>query len=246
MREIGPSVREKRKVQVQRVLLLLISLSVIAIPRQPKRNLPRTDWQSFSSHETDDEFRNMYRVSRVLFVKILAKILVHVKTDSIMANRSSAGPISPEVMLAISLRMCAGARYQDLRRCFNVSKASIYVVFRKVITAINNVEVIEFPMSDTAKMAELSAGFDRLTGGVLTGCCLAVDGFCVRIGKPKIRECANPAAYFNRKGFYSLALQAGCDAQRRILFASICCAGEYHNYNNSVVICWVQFLLEYS
>ena len=73
-----------------------------------------------------------------------------------MACRCSSGPISPEIMLAISLRMCAGARFQDLRRCFNVSKASIYVVFHKVIAAINRVEVIEFPMSDTAKMAELS------------------------------------------------------------------------------------------
>jgi len=45
----------------------------------------------------------------------------------------------------------------------------------------------------------------------------AVDGIAVKIRCPS-GDVQNPAAYFNRKGFYAIVVQAVCDARRRFIF----------------------------
>ena len=57
----------------------------------------------------------------------------------------------------------------------------------------------------------------------------AVDGLAVRIRGPSRDECENPASYFNRKGFFSVNLQAICDRKRRFRLASIKCCGSTHD-----------------
>ena len=63
----------------------------------------------------------------------------------------------------------------------------------------------------------------------MMGCCTVIDGYAIQITKPKLRHCPNPASYYNRKGFYALILQAGCDFNRIFTFASITCAGSTHD-----------------
>ena len=224
-------IRKRRLQQQSRKIMLLaiLLLTQTDIPRAPRRNLPRTNWQAFSSYETPAEFQNTYRLSRGLFETLLSKILPFVESDFIMASRCSEGPIRPEIMLALTLRMCAGGRYQDLRRLFNISKTSVYRTFHRVLQAIDHVESITFPLDDPAAMAQLSCGFDRLTEGLLSGCVGALDGYAICVVKPNKKFCQNPASYFNRKGFYSLVFQGVCDANRRFIFTSILCAGSTHD-----------------
>ena len=210
-------------------LVLSIMASSSDVPRAPRRNLPRIDWQTFASYETDSEFQNTYRLNRSLFHSLLEKLAPFLETDFVMAARSSSGPIGPEIMLAITLRMCAGGRYQDIRRLYQVSTSSTYKCFRKVVMAIDHVESISFPLDQAAKLVLLSQGFDALTNNILKGCIGAVDGFAICITKPRKTFCANPAAYFNRKGFYSMVFQGVCDSQRRFTFCSILCAGSTHD-----------------
>ena len=87
-------------------------------------------------------------------------------------------------MVAITLRMCAGGRQQDIRRLYGVSRTSIYLTFHKVLEAIDHVESLFFPADDPEALADISSGFDRLTDGLLAGCVGAVDGYAISIIKP--------------------------------------------------------------
>ncbi len=152
------------------------------------------------------------------------------ESDFEMARRCSSDPITPEIKLALTLRMCAGARWQDIRRVFKVSKPSIFRCFMRVIQAINHVEDISIRFDDDIYMANLTEGFERSSDGYFRGCVSVVDGYAVNVAKPRISDCANPlASYWNRKGFYSIVLQAGCDINRRFNFASMICAGSTHD-----------------
>ena len=130
--------RDQQRMRLQILLVATIFLLSAPIPRSPRRNLPRVNWQYFAAHNSDAEFQNSYRVNRGLFQLILNKISNAIESDFIMASTSSLGPISPEIMLAISLRMFAGGRYQDLKRLYSVSSASVYLCFHKVVVAIDN------------------------------------------------------------------------------------------------------------
>ena len=225
---------KRRRLERHRVLRIIVMINLAlasASPRTagPRRNIPRIDWELFSAHDTDSEFQNIYRLERVSFYLLLSKIIPFVESDRIMASRSSSGPITPEIMLAITLRMCAGGRQQDLRRLYGVSRTSIYLTFHKVLEAIDHVESLFFPADEPDALAGISSGFDRLTDGLLAGCVGAVDGYAISIIKPTSQYCSNPAFYFNRKGYYSLNMQAVCDSHRRFLFVSILSAGSTHD-----------------
>jgi hypothetical protein len=66
------------------------------------------------------------------------------------------------------------------------------------------------------------------------GCVGAVDGLAIRIVKPAATKkgkvhCKNPRKYFNRKGFFSMNLQAACDSKYRFMFTSCRTAGSTHD-----------------
>jgi hypothetical protein len=95
--------------------------------------------------------------------------------------------------------------------------------------AVCGVEAMCFPIDDMPALVKLSEEFARDTGGLLAGCVGAVDGLAVRIKKPTLKDCKNPKAYYNRKGFFSMNLQAVCDKSRRFMFGSLRCAGSTHD-----------------
>jgi hypothetical protein len=211
------------------IFLFSMICACISIPRAPRRNLPRVNWQAFAADVNDFEFQNEFRFSRRGFVELLRSIVDLIESDHVMAARCSSGPIMPEIKLAITLRLCAGARWQDLRRIYRVSKKSVYTCFHSVIDAINYVDDISIRLDDELHLSKLSAGFDRNSDGLLKGCITVIDGYAIPISKPKLRDCPNPSSYYCRKGFYSIVLQAGCDANRRFTFASMLCAGATHD-----------------
>lgn len=56
---------------------------------------------------------------------------------------------------------------------------------------------------------------------------MAVDGWIPEIHKPSDVE--NPMAYMNRKGYYGVNVQAGCDGNKKFRFASIIATGGTHD-----------------
>ncbi len=95
----------------------------------PCRSYPRINWQSFDGEVSDAVFRNEYRLSRLLFLELLRKLVPVIECEFVIATRSSDGPITPEVMLVMTLRMVCAAKLQDMRRIFRISRASTYVSF---------------------------------------------------------------------------------------------------------------------
>lgn len=55
-----------------------------------------------------------------------------------------------------------------------------------------------------------------------------MDGMAVRIIKPRLSWTDNPLHYLNRKGFFSMNLQAIADADRRFLWFSLATASGTH------------------
>ena len=100
-------------------------------------------------------------------------------------------------------------------------------------------------LEDEDALRELQAGFNRQTKTLLWVASVtlpcppwytnwvivigAVDGMAVRIKGPAGTECSNPRTYYNRKGFFSVNLQAMCDVRRRFRWASVMCAGSAHD-----------------
>lgn len=73
--------------------------------------------------------------------------------------------------------------------------------------------------------------FAWVTNGAVRGCVGAIDGVAIRIRRPLSSDSGlfgrvdNPALYFNRKGFYSVNMQAVVDRRGRFLNVSIVTPG---------------------
>jgi hypothetical protein len=66
-------------------------------------------------------------------------------------------------------------------------------------------------------------------GGKMSGCIGALDGMDVRITRPTLKDTASPQSYFNRKGFYSINLQAIADHNRKIMWWNMKTVGSTHD-----------------
>ena len=88
------------------------------------------------------------------------------------------------------------------------------------ITAIDGVLSLSFPYNNMRWLEQSSQNFSRNGRSPISGCCAALDGIAIRISEPSKNDVPNPSAYFNRKGFFAINLQALCDASYRFLFIS--------------------------
>jgi hypothetical protein len=74
-----------------------------------------------------------------------------------MALRSSGGRIVPEVRLALSLRLMAGASYLDAMMLFGFSRSSCYQVFHGTINSIlSRLHMDGLPFDDIGKLDTMS------------------------------------------------------------------------------------------
>jgi hypothetical protein len=179
---------------------------------------------------SDGEFRRVFRMQRCTFTSLLYILLPDLQRDVSMALRSSGGRIEPEIRLALTLRLLAGASYLDTVMLFAISPSSCYAVFHDTISSIlSRLEMPGLPLDDIENLDKLSQGFSesRLHDNPLVGCVGAVDGIAVKIAKP--RDCFVPRNYYCRKGFYSAPFQAIVDARYRFLSLSSVVCGSTHD-----------------
>ena len=64
---------------------------------------------------------------------------------------------------------------------------------------------------------------------LLKNCVGALDGIAVGILDPAHGAVPNPPTYYNRKGFFSLNVQAMCDSEYRFLYVSSVNPGSTHD-----------------
>jgi hypothetical protein len=153
-------------------------------------------------------------------------------------DKSHGGHVSGEVKLACTLRCLAGGSYLDLIHIYTLGKAHFYegVVHKVCREWICNDAILPYfgekdldnveEMKSVAKEFELKGG----SKGIMKGVIGALDGWLVRIRKPRLSDgVLNPKGFFNRKGFFAINVQVIGDRKRRILWRSIMCRGAEHD-----------------
>ena len=122
--------------------------------------------------------------------------------------------------------MLSGGSYLDLMGVtgFGIKSCKpIYCIFHDFIGWLH--ETFDFPLvkllrkldsGDTALAAlhQISMQFANDSKGHLLGCIGAVDGLCVRIRCPSLKEVPDPGNYFSCKNFFAMNVQAICDAKK--------------------------------
>jgi DDE superfamily endonuclease len=101
--------------------------------------------------------------------------------------------------------------------------------FDETLAALDIVlEKIEFTTTESACM-QAAKVFQESRESPMFGIITALDGFSVAIEFPKLRDVQDPRKYFNRKGFYSICVQAAVGADYRINYVSAIHAGSTHD-----------------
>jgi len=182
-----------------------------------------------SSMLNEEDFTRTYRLSRNSFYRLLSLLLGGIVFESVSCVHNTGTKVAADSRLAITLRMLAGASYLDLRLCFNVSVSSIYRIFHDTCQAI--MEALRLPgisrSWEDLHRASIEFKLSRRFKNPLSGCVGALDGIAIKIAKPRCNE--RPAAYFCRKGYYAIPVQALVDANYRFLCYSARCVGATHD-----------------
>ena len=178
-------------------------------------------------------FRRRFKVNRGTFFSLADAIRHVVEPDQVgrvMATRSSGSHIPAELQLAASLRWLAGANHMCQQDNYEVGVSSFYECLWRVVYALDCILPDPvFNPQDANQMASLARNMHSRSRGTMAGCVGALDGMAIRIKRPQLKDCPNPALYKNRKGFYSINLQAIADADRRFLWWSMLTVGSTHD-----------------
>jgi hypothetical protein len=193
-----------------------------------KSNLINTDILSCAT------FKRTFRMSRSSFEMLCQKAAPFLQAKvplkaSIMREKSGNRLLTIFEKMAVTIRILAGGSYLDLVHGWDMAASEVYSAFHQGLKSIlEGLEELRFPLNDAYLLQARSEGFQRgkCSHEALRGCVMVIDGYAVRIQSP---NCANPLTYVNRKGFYSLNVQAGCGSDMQFAFLSCKTAGSTHD-----------------
>ncbi len=179
----------------------------------------------------DVMFKRQFRLCREDFYQLEQAVLDHKLRQGYNLERhykyaswSSGSPITLELRLFITLRLLSGASYLDMI-WYGVSIRSIPALFWETICDVDEaVDNVNFPMEtlgimqvadNWARRRKERHGFTTNMGTVLT-----VDGYDIEMKKPAATELDGQevSCYRNRKGFWGLITQIGCDSSAKVRF----------------------------
>jgi|EP00979_Chaetoceros_neogracilis_P009196 hypothetical protein len=220
----------------------------------------RQSWRSFQDKLTDRQFRRYFRMERGCFKLLCERIEENIgrsafKSESYIRDlrcgriankgkykmdfaqrKSTGGFISGEVKLALTLRLLAGGTYMDLALLYETGFTYSYTIFKDVVNNwINDNRLVNINgkdfLEDEEKMKEAVLEFARHSNGLFVGAIGALDGWLVKIGKPRRRsdKVQNPGSYFSRKGFFAVNVQVIVDKKKRVWYRAVQCRGAEHD-----------------
>ena len=153
----------------------------------------------------EGSFRRKYRMEQVDFDALVEALRPHIENSRC---RGWKGRVPKERMVALTLRWLAGASYLDVMDVHGISKATVYGVVDRVVSAINKSSVGRFDFENNLE-ARANSFRARSTMGILSNCVGAVDGLFVKIICPRSSETLNVRRFWSgHKHGYGLNLQA--------------------------------------
>lgn len=175
------------------------------------------------SKYSDSDFKRIFRLSRPTFDTI--KGFLQDCHELVVEGQGGREPISVKKQLYVTLWYLGGSdsiiRIADR---FGIAESSVVVCRNRIIdTILNNLKskFINWPhaeiLEQTIDKFHQRNGFPGVIG--------ALDGTHISIKAPT----ENPQSYINRKGYYSLQLQAVCDSDMKFLNCFCGYAGSCHD-----------------
>lgn len=186
---------------------------------------------SFQDHVESLEpqfFRRLYRVSVAQFQNLCEYVTPYLRKH-VTREAGTANTASIEVHLCITLRMLAGASYLDVGWPYGIGSATVYTIFQQTLQALNSsLPKMSFPTTEE-ECRYCANQFRKLRKSPIDGIVAALDGIAIAIQQPRLDQTPDPRKYYNRKGFYSVCVQAAVGANYKFLFVSARHAGGIHD-----------------
>ena len=156
----------------------------------------------------DLEWKRNFRVNRTTFRHLCSEL-----SGKLQHASTVRAAISVETRVAIALwRLGTNVEYRTISHLFGVGISTACVIVHEVCRAIVDVLLKRYIRIPTGPQAmDIVRGFEHQWG--FPQCFGAIDGSHIPIIAPKDSH----ADYYNRKGFYSIVLQALVDHQYRFL-----------------------------
>lgn len=167
----------------------------------------------------DIEFKSHLRMHQHTF-NYIVKELDNIKTKD--TNMRPAVPLRKKIMIALWY-LGSPIDLRSLSVTFACGKSTAWKIVHNVVSGLKNMysKVIRFPRTEE-EVTHVVHGFNHRGFPQTTG---AVDGTHLQILAPS----ENPNDYYNRKGFYSIVMQAILDHQYRFLDVYIGWPGKAHD-----------------
>jgi hypothetical protein len=140
-----------------------------------------------------------------------------------------------EVALAMTLRYLAGGALIDQCIIFNVPLSTMYCILKRTLELLHEIlppfelqEALRERETNPTRLDAIVHGFAARSMQTLQGAIGAIDGLLVPIRRPGGEEYER--AFYTRKSFYGMNVQAVADVQGRIIHATVgMCPGACHD-----------------
>lgn len=162
-------------------------------------------WQTVVPSFTDDQWMQNFRMSRETFQYICRRLKPAL--EKMDTNYRIAVPLQKRVAVAL-WKLATNAEYRSVSHLFGVGISTACDCLKEFCSSVEEIllpEIIQMPNAE--KLKELALYFDQKWG--LPQCVGAIDGSHIPIMAPREYH----TEFFNRKGWYSIVLQAVVDGR---------------------------------
>ncbi|XP_065121943.2 uncharacterized protein [Paramisgurnus dabryanus] len=168
----------------------------------------------------DDQWLEHFRIRRRTFNVLCDKLRPLLKKKQTHLRQT----ITVELRVAAALwYLASGTDYRTLAELFGMGKATVHRIVSEVCEAIRTLQSFFINLPKGEKLQEVVEGFKERWG--FPQCAGAIDGSHISVTPPS----EDSKDYYNRKGSYSIILQAVVDHRSRFTNINVGWPGSVHD-----------------
>ncbi|XP_039337474.1 protein ANTAGONIST OF LIKE HETEROCHROMATIN PROTEIN 1-like [Mauremys reevesii] len=212
-----PGIRDS---QWQMLLSIIgITADVPCVDRRFWCRVTSTDWWDHIVMQTwdDQHWVQYFHMKKATFLELCEQLTpILQRKETYMRS-----PLPVQKRVAITVwKLATPDCYRSVAKQFGVGKSTVGKVVAEVTEAIRR--VIYPKVAGIKDIPKVIAGFERMG---FPNCAGAIDGSHVSIACPP----QGAHEYLNRKGYYSIVMQALMDHRGRFMNVNVGCTGKVHN-----------------